>query len=387
MKASFTFVLLMLVLSMQAQDFSKAKKNTQNLFYKELKKSDVHSAFLAVYSPSNDINWNFSGGEFQNGEKTTKANPFYTASIGKTFTATAIAVLYEQGKLSFLDKIYNHLPDSLISGLHVLDGIEYSSEITIAQLLQHTSGLPDYFEGETIDSSSNAMTLLVTETEKFWTPIEIVNLAKYKMKPNFPPGTSYHYTDTEYILLGLIIERISGLSLSDFLKKNIFEPLEMNHTYMHLRSNPISKTEKMAELYAEEFEAWKATSLSLDWAGGGLVSTAMDLNKFQQALNTHKIINEKTLVQMKLWTPESKGMYYGYGLRKISFKELFPTLPDLYMIGHTGSTSSFMFYCPELDVYLSGTLNQLSQIKQSVKIPLKVLLYIQQDMKKNKNKN
>jgi D-alanyl-D-alanine carboxypeptidase len=382
MKVHFTFfTCVALVFSIQAQDFSKAKRKTQKLLRKELKKSDVHSAFLAVYSPSKKINWDFSVGEFQKGKAVTTANPFYTASIGKTFTATSIAVLYEQRKLNFSDRICKYLPDSIVNGLHVLDAIEYSSEITIAQLLQHTSGLPDYFEGETIDGSPNAMTLLVTETEKFWTPIEMVNLAKYKMKPNFIPGTSYHYTDTEYILLGLIIEKISGLPLHDFYEKNIFEPIEMKNTYMHLRSSPISKTENMSELYADEFEVWKVTSLSLDWAGGGLVSTATDLNKFQQSLNSHKIISEQTLKLMQQWTPETKGMYYGYGVRKISFKELFNPLPNLYMIGHTGSTASFMFYCPELDVYLSGTLNQLSQIKQSVTIPVKVLMYIKNEMK------
>lgn len=382
MTTYFAIILALLIaFSSQAQDFTKAKKQTQKLFNKELKTKDVHSAFLAVYSPSKNINWFFADGEFQNGEKVTEANPFHTASIGKTITATAIGLLYEQGKLDFKDKINKHLPDSIISGLHIYEGTDYSQEITIAQLLQHTSGLPDYFEGKTIDNSPNGMALLFSDTEKFWTPMEMINLAKHKMKPNFAPGKAYHYSDTEYILLGLMIEEISGMQLHDFYKMNIFEPLDMTHTYMHLRSKPISETTQMAELYAGNFEASQIKSLSLDWAGGGLITTATDLNKFQLALHTNKILKAETLKKMQQWIPESKGLYYGFGLRKVEFKELFFTLPDLHIIGHTGSTSSFMFYCPELDVYLAGTLNQLSRMKKSVVIPVKVLTFINKNAK------
>lgn len=359
-----------------AQDFSKAKELTEELFYEELKNKDVQNAFLSVYSPSKSIDWNFVGGAFKNGNRVTIANPYYTASIGKTFTATAIAILHEQGMLDFSDQIGKYLSDSIMNGLHVFDGNDYSQEITITQLLQHTSGLPDYFEGETIDGSPNGMDYLFVDTEKFWNPTEIIRLAKDKMKPSFVPGSDYHYTDTEYILLGLIIENISRMQLHDFFYHHIFMPLEMNRTYMHLRSEPILNTEKMSELYVGGFDASNVKSLSLDWAGGGLVASAQDLNRFQEALHTHKILKPETLSQMQQWTSESKGMYYGYGLRKVSLKELFPTFPDLQIIGHTGSTSSFMFYCPDLDVYLSGTLNQVAEVKKSVIIPAKVLTFI-----------
>jgi D-alanyl-D-alanine carboxypeptidase len=76
---------------------------------------------------------------------------------------------------------------------------------------------------------------------------------------------------------------------------------------------------------------------------------------------------------MQNWVPETRGMEYGFGLRKISFKELFLVLPDLTIIGHSGSTGSFMFYCPELDVYLAGTLNQTDEVKNSVKFMVKIV--------------
>jgi D-alanyl-D-alanine carboxypeptidase len=351
----------------------EAYDKTEKLFQKELKKDNVQNAFLAVYSPSQNIDWSFAGGEFQNGESVSAANPFYTASIGKTFTATAIAILVEQNELKFEDKISIYLPDSILKNLHILEGNDYSGEITIAQLLQHTSGLPDYFEGETIDGSPNVMEEIFADTAKFWQPVETIDFAKKKMQPLFVPGTNYNYTDTEYVLLGLIIENVSGMSLHDFFRKNIFKQLKMQHSYMNLRSAPIEKIGRISELYAGDFEASTLTSLSADWAGGGLVSTTGDLIKFQHALFSGEIVSEKTLQTMQNWVPETRGMEYGFGLRKISFKELFLVLPDLTIIGHSGSTGSFMFYFPELDVYLAGTLNQTDEVKNSVKFMVKIV--------------
>ena len=165
-----------------AQDFSMAKKRTEELFYEELDNKGVNNAFLSVYSPSKNIDWNFVDGKFKNGRSVTSANPFYTASIGKTFTATSIAILYEQGKLNFSDPLAKYLSDHIINGLHVFEGNEYSQEITIAQLLQHTSGLPDYFEGETIDGSPNGMGYLFMDTDRFWQPLELVKLAKGQLQ-------------------------------------------------------------------------------------------------------------------------------------------------------------------------------------------------------------
>ncbi|QGY42202.1 serine hydrolase [Maribellus comscasis] len=351
----------------------EAHDKTEKLFQKELKKDNVQNAFLSVYSPSLKIDWNFTGGNFQNGESVKIVTPFYTASIGKTFTATAISVLVEQGELKFGDKISFYLPDSILENLHIFEGKDYSGEITVAQLLQHTSGLPDYFEGKTADGTPNVMEQIFADTSKFWKPVETIDFVKKKMQPLFAPGTDYRYTDTEYVLLGLIIQNVSEMPLHDFFQKHFFEPLEMRNTYMNLRSEPIEATGKTSELYAGDFEASTLTSLSADWAGGGLVSTSNDLIIFQHALFTGKIISAKTLKTMQNWVPETRGMEYGFGLRKVSFKKLFPSLPDLTVIGHSGSTGSFMFYCPKLDVYLAGTLNQTDEVKNSVVLMVKVL--------------
>lgn len=351
---------------------SKEEEKIRKLFEKELKSKDVHNAFFAVHSDKLDLDWNWVEGEFKDGSSITSNNPFHSASIGKTFTSTTIVLLQEEGKLEFNDPISKYLTKEIMDSLHMYEGVDYSYEITVARLLQHRSGLPDYFEDEPANGPS-MRELLVNDTAHFWTPMELLFFAKDQVQPHFPPGKGYHYSDTEYILLGMMIENISGKPLHQVFEDRIFRPLDMKHTSMHLRSKPKEKTGKMAELYAEDLEISTYTSLSLDWAGGGLLTTCEDLLKFDQALMNGEIVSEKSLQQMQNWTPESKGMYYGFGLRKFVLKELFFTLPDVTLIGHSGSTGSFMYYCPEWDTYLIGTFNQTDYLKEHVMFLAKVM--------------
>jgi len=342
-----------------------------------LEKENIHNVYLSVYSPSNNFEWHSAKGHFNDGREITTQHPFYTASIGKTFTATAIGILVDQGKVNFNDPITNHLSEDIMVGLHILNDINYGDSIQVSHLLQHTSGLPDYF-GEPSDDTPGIFELILTEPDRFWEPEALIAFSKDHFKPAFAPGTSYYYTDTEYVLLGLIIEEVSGLELHEFFKQYIFTPLEMKHTYLNLRSAPLQSTLDMAEMYAGEYEIGSLQSLSADWAGGAIVSTGKDLINFQEALIGGKLLSDSTYKAMQQWVPETKGMAYGYGLRKIVFNELSSELPDLEVIGHSGANGSYMYYCPELDVYLSGTLNQLEASKQSVILIAEVLKLCQQ---------
>ncbi len=366
------FFSLALLISFSAFSQSKEELKIRKLFEKELKSKEVHNAFFAVYSDKLDLDFNWAEGEFKDGTEVTTFHPFHSASIGKTFTATAIVLLQEEGKLQFDDPILKYLSPEIMDSLHIYEGVDYSNQITVAHLLQHQSGLPDFFEDEPANGPS-MRELLVTDTAHFWTPMELLLFAKDQMEPHFPPGKGYHYSDTEYILLGMIIENIRGHALHQVLEERIFRPLNMNHTCMHLRSKPIERTGKMAELYVEDKEISTHTSLSLDWAGGGLLTTCQDLLTFEEALINGKIVSPASLEQMQNWTRESKGMYYGFGFRKFVLKELFFTLPDVNLLGHSGSTGSFMYYCPQWDVYLMGTFNQTEYLRKHVVFLTKVM--------------
>lgn len=372
MKSNLILILLLFI-SIASLGQQHINKEVEKLFKKELKKEAIKSAFLHVYSKSKDINIKLAESKFNSKDTITANNPFYTASITKMFTATSIGILKDQKKLNFQDKIAQYLPDTWIENLHVLDDKEYSRDITIAQLLQHTSGLPDYFVDKTIDGSLNIINQLLVDKNKIWAPQEMIKFTKTKMKPHFIPGQAYHYTDTEYVLLALIVEEISGLSLDNFFQQYIFQPLGMDGSYINLKSKPLKNQLPMAKFYVGDMELSSIKSLSADWGGGGLVSTSQDLIRFLKAFNEDIIVKKETRLEMQHWTNETLGMEYGFGIRKVSFNTIYNTDSNLKLIGHTGSTASFLWYCPELDTYIAGTLNQLEVSKSTIRLVYDVL--------------
>lgn len=350
------------------------EKEITKLFKTELEKETIKSGILHVYSKSKRI-------DIQLAESTKDAiktnSPFYTASITKIFTATAIGILKDEKKLRFEDKIAKYLPDSLVNNLHVIEGKDYSKSLTIAHLLQHTSGLPDYFTDQTKDESPNVINQLLMHPNKTWSAEEMIQFSKVKMIPHFIPGQGYHYTDTAYVLLALIIENISGLSFDEFLQQNIFQPLKMNGSFINLKSSSKEHIRPMAKFYAGDIELSSIKSLSADWGGGGLVSTTHDLIKFFEAFNKGLIVNEETRLAMQNWIYETEGMNYGFGIRKVSFKDLTHADTDIQLIGHSGSTASFLWYCAQLDTYISGTLNQLEASKSALMLVYQMLKIIE----------
>jgi len=340
----------------------------EKLFYAQLEKGNVHNASLQVYSKSKGIDIQLADSDNGSENPLSIDNPIYTASITKMLTATAIGILKDGKKLDFEDKISRYLPEQLMKNLHVLEGEAYSKDITIAHLLQHTSGLPDYFTGTTVDGSPSVINQLLVDTDKSWSPAEIIEFTKEKMRPHFVPGQGYHYTDTEYVLLALIIEKVSDTSLDQFFRQFIFEPLGMDASYINLKSSPIKKGFPVAKFYVGDVELSSIQSLSADWGGGGLVSTTLDLIHFFRAYNENQIVKKETRSAMQQWVHETVGMEYGYGVRKLSFKDLFDMDTHLEVIGHTGSTASFLWYCPQLETYIAGTLNQLEASKSTLQL-------------------
>lgn len=359
---------VLLVIQLPVTFGQDIKSDIQSIFNTQVNSENIEQACLKVFSPSNQLDLSFQYPSGSDIDSKDLPQPFYTASIGKMFTAVSIAILKDKGLLNFEDLISEYLSDEIMNGLHDINGQSYANKITIAHLLQHKSGLADYFEDNTFTGLPKLIDALFIYPNKTWTSQELLEFYKHNLTSKFIPGTDYHYTDTEYLLLGMIIESISGKPLHEFLISEIFKPLDLMNTYLNLKSTPLNKTGEMMKIMVGETEISTYKSLSADWAGGGIASTNADLITFFQSLMNGRLITSESLKQMQNWTRESIGMQYGFGLRQITFNELSPNWNNRVVIGHSGVTGAFLYYCPELDTYISGSLNQANANKEATQL-------------------
>lgn len=219
---------------------------------------------------------------------------FRIGSVTKQFTAVAILMLMEEGKLSLTDDITRFLPDYPTKG----------KRITIEHLLTHTSGIKSY----------TGMSEWMPLWRKDMTLTELIDL--FKGQPlDFEPGTKWLYNNSGYVLLGAIIEKASGQLYADFLKTRIFDPLGMKHTMVDETERIIAGRAAGYDKTPDGYRNATYLSMTQPHAAGALVSTVDDLAKWDAALYTEKLLKQSTL--LKAWTPyiltDGKSTGYGYG--------------------------------------------------------------------------
>jgi D-alanyl-D-alanine carboxypeptidase len=227
---------------------------------------------------------------------------FRAGSVAKSFTATVALQLVGEGRLSLSDTVEHWLPGILPYGEHV----------TVRQLLNLTSGVPDtqgFVDGEWLKGNMT----------RSWSPRKLVALVADK-KPDFAPGTSWAYSNTNYTLAGLIIERATGHRLGDELARRVFKPLRLRDTSFPVDATAIPGAH--ANGYALlDGKLLDVTTLnpSGTWAAGNLVSTAADIAHFWRALLGGKLLAPKQLAAMKTTVPAWKGtqLRYGLGIQEI----------------------------------------------------------------------
>ena len=269
------------------------------------------------------------------------------------------------GSLSLDDPMAKYLPSELINGIHVYDGKDYSAEITVRELLSHTSGIANYYSDKAGDGK-NLFELFIESPNRMWTVDETIARARENLKPKFRPGTDTSYSDTNYQLLGRIIEAVAGVPLHVFYEDFIFRPLGLEHTWLvgHWRSQAPRCTSP-ADVFYGNRNITKIRSNGAYWADGGIVSTAEEMNLFLKALNDGRIIRPTSLKLMHHWRRLGFPLEYGYGTMRFNLPWPFRTIagiPPLW--GHSGSTGSFLYYFQDLDLYMAGTIDQTeSKIK------------------------
>lgn len=353
-------------------NIEKAQTLIEGRFRNKVQKDPkIHNAYLLVHSEKFGVHLNIAEGSTNN-MPANENQPYFIASIGKLFTSVLAGILTEQGKISYENTISQYLDNDLLHNLHVYKGKDYTNQIRIKHLLNHTSGLNDYFEDKPKQGES-MLDMILSEPSRFWTPQEVVQWSKEHLKSHFPPGKGFHYSDTGYHILGLIIEKITSMPFHAALKHHIFQPLGMKHSYLAHYSEPLGKSDyPVADVYIRNINVTQYRSLSVDYAGGGIVATSEDLLKFIEALVKHVIIREDTFEKMKDWAKFSIGIDYGYGL--MNFKTIPILMPKKYNVwGNAGSIGSFMFYHPEMDAYFIGSLNQFGYHSKGIRMMFRMI--------------
>jgi D-alanyl-D-alanine carboxypeptidase len=344
------------------------------------KDKSVRNCVLSVMKGDSSFSWSGAAGiASQNGQvPMTKDTPIYIASITKLYTATAIMRLYEKGALSLDDPMSRYLPKELIQGIHVYKGKDYSHEITVKELLSHTSGIADYYTEKPKEGKS-LFDLFLEKPERSWTVDETIARARDNLEPNFQPGTDASYSDTNFQLLGKVIEAITGKPLHIVYEDFFFRPLGLKHTWLTGHSEPqLAPSTAPADIFYKDMNITKTRSNGAYWADGGIVSTAEEMIIFLKALNEGRIVSGDTLKLMHNWHKLQFPLQYGYGTMYFKlprFITMVMKVPPLW--GHSGSTGSFLYYSEDLNLYMAGSINQVASKSKPFRLMLKVMKVIQ----------
>ncbi|ADK05610.1 TPA: serine hydrolase domain-containing protein [Bacillus anthracis] len=251
---------------------------------------------------------------------------FRIGSVTKTFTATTVLQLVGENRVQLDDSIEKWLP-GLIQG-NGYDG----NQITIRQLLNHTSGIAEYLKSKDAD---------IMNSKKTYTAEEIVKIG-LALPPDFSPGKGWSYSNTGYVILGMLIEKITDNSYAEEIEKRIIEPLDLSNTFLPGNS-PVIPGKNHARGYvktegASELKDITYYNPSLANAAGDMISNADDLNKFFSSLLGGKLLKERELKEMLTTVPvEGKAVGDGYGLGIYETK-----LPNGVSVwGHGGGIPGF----------------------------------------------
>jgi D-alanyl-D-alanine carboxypeptidase len=249
---------------------------------------------------------------------------FRIGSVTKTFVATVVLQLADEGRLALDDPIARHLPGVVPGG----------EAITVRQVLNHTSGVYDYAHES--DWSTNRW----RGDARFHThrPQDLLEVA-FTRPPYFPPGQGWHYSNTNYVIAGLLVEELTGKPYGDAVTERIIRPLRLNGTTVPGTDPAVP--EPHAHGYTQVAGTLvDATEMnpSLDWAAGEMISTASDLNRFLSALLGGELTSAGALTAMRDTVETGQMFRYGLGLQQYD-------LPcGSTVLGHGGELLGFLTY-------------------------------------------
>jgi D-alanyl-D-alanine carboxypeptidase len=318
----------------------------------------VHGAALAVIAPSRGLDWQGAAGlaDPATGVVMTPDTPVRIASNTKTFVAASVLRLAEEGRLDLEEPIAAHLPAEILA---LLESDGYDTEaMTIRHLLTHTSGLFDH------SATGSYSEEIIANPQRHWTPTDLVAMAVEFGDQHAPPGTVYTYCDTGYILLGLILEEVTGRPLAVAVRELVdYDALSLDSTWWETMEPKPDGVADRAHQYYGDIDTYGFDPAFDLYGGGGIVATMGDLARFFGGVFRGKVYHDPATVETMLSTYEGLSPLPGAGDRALP--------PGAYRMGvwvleteghttyhHSGFWGTMAVHIPELDLTMAATVNQ-----------------------------
>lgn len=332
----------------------------QQLVTRQAGKKSIHNLVAGIQTGTLDLNAAACSGFADAAQSVAMSldTPYYLASITKMYTATVAMKLSDAGRLDLDAPISAYLDSDLVAGTHVMNDVDHGAGVTVLQLLNQTSGFPDYFDGKPKGGTSLADDLKQGKDRTLGIA-DIVDIVR-TLRPLFAPGEGERaaYSDTNYAYLGAIIESVTLGSMAANYENFIFAPLGLKDSYVFDADLAQSRP---ADMYFKDKRLDIPLAMSSFTPDGGLVSTLTESLAFLRGFFGGELVSEsQRQFMMTQWRRIFFPLKYGVGLMHYQpprWMSPFSAAPEL--VGHSGSTGSFAFYNPERDVYFAGTVNQM----------------------------
>jgi D-alanyl-D-alanine carboxypeptidase len=304
----------------------------------------IPGEILTVRAPGLRISLATGEADRSAGTPLAPETPFRVASMTKTFVAAAVLRLVEEGEVALDDPIARHLSDATVAML-AGDGYDPSA-ITVRQLLDHTSGLYDYA------SDPEYQVRTITDPTHRWTRAEQVRFALDHGDPIGAPGTVFAYSDTGYVLLGEVLEQVTGKSLPRAARRLLdFDRLGLHDTWWEsLERAPRGEPTRALQYVGDVDNGAIDPSTDL-YGGGGLVSTTGDLVRFYDALFSGRVFDDRATLDTMLEVPAvAVADGAGMGIFEVD-------AAGERCFGHRGFWGTQTIHCPDLDLTFARTIN------------------------------
>lgn len=341
-----------------AQEVEPVEARLQALLDEAVANGSTPGIQMRVEAPGLGLSWSGVAGvaDRATGAPLTRHNSVRIASNTKTFVAAAALRLWEEGRLGLDDPVARHLPPDVAATL-AADGYDLEA-MTVRHLLTHTSGLYDYADRDLFIQA------ILDDPHRRWTPEEQIGLAVAWGDPYGLPGAVYRYSDTGYVVLGLVLESAAATPLASALRTLLpLDRLGMRNTWLETLEDPPAGAADRAHQYMGELDTYDwDPSLDL-YGGGGLVSTADDLATFLRALFTGGVFARpatadtmRTTVAGAAPGPDLSGMPMVPGRYRMGIEVREEDGRTLYL--HTGFWGTLAAYLPEADVAIAVAVTQ-----------------------------